>query len=382
MNYFSQIFPAYGITAKIASFRKTENISEYHVMLLITDYAADFQTQLNHIQKAYKELLTILPDKKLRPLFKRYFLSDAANQQNEVHISESDFPTCALSIVQQPPLDGSKLAMWAYLQDDATVCYNDQCIAEHNGYTHFWLGGSGIASGNSENQTQYLFQAYESLLNKQYCTLEQNCIRTWLFVQNVDVNYAGVVNARKACFAEMGMTEKTHYIASTGIEGRHADPGVHVLLDAYAIKGLDNGQQKYLHGLTHLNPTYEYGVTFERGVAVTYGDRIHVFLSGTASINNKGQIVYPGNVREQVYRTWENVEVLLNEADCSFCDIAQMIVYLRDTADYQLVKEMFEKRFQDVPYVIVLAPVCRTGWLIEMECIAVKSCDNKSYRNF
>ena len=52
-----------------------------------------------------------------------------------------------------------------------------------------------------------------------------------------------------------------------------------------------------------------------------------------------------------------------------------MIVYLRDVADYQLVRSLYDERFPGKPCVIVHAPVCRPGWLIEMECMAVKAVD-------
>jgi enamine deaminase RidA (YjgF/YER057c/UK114 family) len=63
-------------------------------------------------------------------------------------------------------------------------------------------------------------------------------------------------------------------------------------------------------------------------------------------------------------------------------DIAQMIVYLRDVADYSLVKSMYDERFPDTPKVIVLAPVCRPAWLIEMECISIKDYHSSKYKNF
>ena len=65
-------------------------------------------------------------------------------------------------------------------------------------------------------------------------------------------------------------------------------------MDTYAVKGLQPGQIQFLYAPTHLNPTYEYGVTFERGTAVTYGDRKQIFISGTASIDNKGEIYIRG----------------------------------------------------------------------------------------
>ena len=83
--------------------------------------------------------------------------------------------------------------------------------------------------------------------------------------------------------------------------------------------------------------------------------------------------MYPGDVRKQTMRMWENVETLLKEAECTFEHVGHLLVYLRDMADYVVVEEMFEERFPNIPKVFLLAPVCRSGWLIEMECMAVKS---------
>ena len=113
-----------------------------------------------------------------------------------------------------------------------------------------------------------------------------------------------------------------------------------------------------------------------------YGDRAQVFISGTASINNRGEVEHVGDIVKQTKRMWENVETLLAEADTCFEDVMHIIVYLRDTADYQVVSEMFAERFPNTPTVFTLAPVCRPTWLIEMECMAVKTRKNSQFRDF
>ena len=148
------------------------------------------------------------------------------------------------------------------------------------------------------------------------------------------------------------------------------------------MDGLQPGQVHFLYAPTHLNPTYEYGVSFERGTYVDYGDRRQVFISGTASIDNKGEIMYPRDIRLQTARMWDNVEALLAEAGCTYEHVGQMIVYLRDEADYEVVKDLYDDRFPHTPKVFVHAAVCRPGWLIEMECMAVKAQDNPSYAPF
>ena len=60
----------------------------------------------------------------------------------------------------------------------------------------------------------------------------------------------------------------------------------------------------------------------------------------------------------------------------TYDDVMQIVVYLRDGADYAVVSRMFSERFPNIPYVITLAPVCRPTWLVEMECIAVKATSN------
>ena len=62
-------------------------------------------------------------------------------------------------------------------------------------------------------------------------------------------------------------------------------------------------------------------------------------------------------------------------------DVMQAIVYIRDTADYVNVKHFLETNYPDLPYVIVRAPVCRTGWLIEMECVAVTAQGDERFAN-
>ena len=69
---------------------------------------------------------------------------------------------------------------------------------------------------------------------------------------------------------------------------------------------------------------------------------------------------------------WDNVEALLKEAGSNYDEVGVMIVYLRDIADYELVNRLYEERFPNHPRIIVHAPVCRAGWLIEMEVMAVK----------
>ncbi|WP_321480550.1 Rid family hydrolase [uncultured Bacteroides sp.] len=381
MNYIYHTFPGYGVTAEVSSFRPRRKVAEFHIMLHTTGWATSYEQQLINLHRAFKDLLARKFPANITPVIKRYFLSDAANQTTFLEQELKTFPPCSVSIVQQPPLDGSKVALWVYLLSGVNTSDEECFTVSHNDYQHYWISSQVSPIGTSDTQTETLLCNYEQLLATRDCHIARHCIRTWFFVQNVDVNYTGVVEARKRNFLTQGLTEKTHYIASTGIEGRSSDPNSKVQFDAYAVNGIEEGQITFLYALTHLNPTYEYGVTFERGVCMQYGDRKQLYISGTASIDHKGVVLHVGDIIAQTHRMWKNVEKLLEEGEANMEDLAQIIVYLRDVADYPLVKKMFDEEFPQVPKQIVLAAVCRPSWLIEMECIAIKSDKNEKFRD-
>lgn len=296
-------------------------------------------------------------------VFKRYFLSDPADS---FELPEEDGAVCR---IVQPPLDGSRAAVWLWLAGDVRVVRERALTFAYDGAArHIWIAGIQAPGGGSEAQTALIFNDYESRLSDLGICLQDNCIRTWIHVADIDDNYAGVVKSRRENFTDIGLTPQTHYIASTGIQGAPCRPGSLVQMDAYAVNG--DFTQSYLYAPTHLNPTYEYGVTFERGVKLCLPDTCQTFISGTASIDNKGAVLHIGDVRLQTLRMWENVQVLLQEAGNDWSDVQQILVYLRRSEDYGIVAPMFNEKFPDTPYVILLAPVCRPDWLIEMECIA------------
>jgi len=229
-----------------------------------------------------------------------------------------------------------------------------------------------IDSGEAvARQTRRVLENYDAWLHSQHMILADDVVRTWWFVQNIDADYQGLVDARREFFECHGLTADTHYIASTGIAGAHPDVAARVSLDSYAIGGLHADQLEFLGAPDHLCPTYQYGVTFERATAVSYADRRHVFISGTASIDSKGRILHPGDVLGQLDRTLENIEALLEKAGANLGDLATVLIYLRDSADGAAVLTALHEKVGAVPFILVNAPVCRPGWLIEIEGIAV-----------
>lgn len=373
-----------GTTVSYSKFEGKE-INEYNLTITTVPGESLFDQVIN-LRDAIMGFLEQHRLQQNNILFQRIFASDISNQGEE--LKEITFCS-AVSFVQQPPLSNAKISTWILLLQPVNTIAIDlrnvenEVVFTHNGYSHGFL--SQIQAPylpESFSQTGVIFDCYIKWLKKEKLSLVDNCLRTWIFVRDIDNNYGGMVKARNEVFTKEGLTPDTHFIASTGIEGQTLITSALVMMDAYSIGGLDHGQITYLKALEYLNHTHEYGVAFERGTAIDYGDRRHILISGTASIDCRGEILYPNDLAKQTKRGFDNIKALLREAEAGMDDVNSMLVYLRDRSDSLFIENYLAANYPDIPTILVLAAVCRSGWLIEIECTAIKTTDNPRFRNF
>lgn len=197
-------------------------------------------------------------------------------------------------------------------------------------------------------------------------------LRTWIYVRDIDAHYREMSEARNAFFGAHDITPATRCFASTGIGGENESPAQAVKVDWLLMSGTRREQIVHMEAPGHMPPTHRYGVMFERGTRVRFGDRSHYYISGTASIGPDGTILHPGDIRGQARRMVDNARALLDASGATLDDLCQAVVYLRNPTDApvaeQILGELLPAR---LPRVVVHGPVCRAGWLIEMEGIAV-----------
>ncbi len=318
-------------------------ISELH--LLLTDWLDKEQAFGRHLQNS------------------KIFLSDAQNQYQQLIESElyqTVLSPCACSIIEQPPLDGSKISILVKTSDKpAPYLFHSMRLSE-----------ADTVGTNSYIQTMLLFDKYVKQLAQRGLTLKEHCVRTWIYVADIDVNYQGMVKARNDIFRQHGLTADTHFIASTGIGGFSETRNASVAIDFLTYPGICEADKTYLKALDHLNPTHEYGVSFERATRLSADGDETIFISGTASIDKFGHVVYLGDIQRQTARLLENIGALLRDGGATMNDVQYFIVYLRDASDREVVEQFMQKAFPQIPHLLVQAKVCRPEWLVEMECIA------------
>jgi enamine deaminase RidA (YjgF/YER057c/UK114 family) len=140
-------------------------------------------------------------------------------------------------------------------------------------------------------------------------------------------------------------------------------------------------KKRTMHVPDLLNEAFHYAkpVPFSRGMRLDFGSTTVLLISGTASIDERGQTVHVGDLRAQTRRTFKNLTGLLGSEGLSWHDVVYTRIYLRDIErDYEALNE--ERigffREQEIPEYpascCVQAHLCRSELLVEIEAVAVR----------
>lgn len=128
-----------------------------------------------------------------------------------------------------------------------------------------------------------------------------------------------------------------------------------------------------------LNEAYDYSskVSFSRGMRVELDNCAMLFISGTASVNEKGESIHDGDIHAQTHRALHNIAQLLESEDADWHDIVRTTCYLSDFRDYDAFNEVRNKFFEEqgldpLPAsTCIEARICRPELLVEIEAIAM-----------
>ena len=245
-------------------------------------------------------------------------------------------------------------------------------ILRSHGYEHIYAhnitGGSPGDGLDYAGQMEQVFDKSEALLGSLGLTF-RDVVRTWLYLGEMERDYDDLNRVRSAFFERVGVERLP---ASTGIQGGAYPACRDGSMDLYTVRGSGRVDKKLMHAPT-LNEAPDYGSRFSRGMEVTREDRKVLSVSGTASIDNDGQVVAVGDIEGQIQRMLTNVSGLLDGSGASPRDIVRATTYLKDAEDYGILRRIWRQRGfpGQIPHTICKADVCRPDWLCETEVAAI-----------
>jgi len=144
-----------------------------------------------------------------------------------------------------------------------------------------------------------------------------------------------------------------------------------------------------MHAPQVLNEPIYYAkpASFPRGIRVDLGSCVLLFISGTASVDNKGNTVHPEDFLAQAKRTFKNLTALLQSEKATWHDVVKTTCYLKDMRNYEIfnkVRNQFYKQQGLNPFPAsscIEAHLCRSDLLVEIEALAILRVQKKNGKN-
>lgn len=232
----------------------------------------------------------------------------------------------------------------------------------------------GRLAGGGEVQARQMFENARALLEANGSDFS-HVVRTWVYLPHILQWYREFNAARTASYERFGVFDEPWsgvLPASTGIQGAAPGPA-QCFMDLVAVEALagEDLEVRRINNPRQSEAT-SYGSSFSRAVEVTHAGVSHLYVSGTASINERGETVYAKDLEGQIFRTMTNVGVLLQSSGVGWEDVCIATAFFK-TADYipafdRVLGTLGVPRF---PVVSVVADVCRPELLFELEATAV-----------
>ena len=239
----------------------------------------------------------------------------------------------------------------------------------------------GRLPDGGEAQARQMFENSRALLEANGSDVS-HIVRTWIYLPHILQWYREFNAARTASFERFGIFDESWpgvLPASTGIQGAGAT-SVQCLMDVVTVEALAGEKLE----VTRINNPRQseagsYGSSFSRAVEVTHGGLSQLFISGTASINERGETVYVDDLEAQIIHTMMNVGTLLRIRGAGWEDVCMSTAFFKK-AEYapalgRIMRTLGVPRF---PVVSVVADVCRHDLLFELEATAVYAAKDAS----
>ena len=318
----------------------------------------------------------------------------------------------AVTFVPQAPASGAAVSIeiWAMSGEKPHFKVEDEkhrprqgqrVVAEFDDMKWFFGGGcqpdqTAPSLIGAYNRSKSAFDMLEMLLREPDFPFDQ-LLRTWIYQGHLVLDegntqrYKELNRARTDAFGDTQFLKDylpkdykgVVYPASTGIGADDFD----IVMSAVAL----DTKRKDVIAVPLENPNqtsaFDYGAVyspqspkFSRAMAVAMDDTCLIFVSGTASITDS-ESRYPEDPVKQTEQTLDNIAALIDDENlsrhgipdiaCKLDNLVCVRVYVKRRSEFEVIRQVCERRLPKVPILYTVADVCRPELLVEIEGVAV-----------
>lgn len=230
----------------------------------------------------------------------------------------------------------------------------------------------GSLPARAPEQAERMFENVGAALRAQQFSY-RNVVRTWIYMARLLEWYDDFNRVRTAHYRRegLGVEGGPAFPASTGILGRSGDE--ECMMDVLALEsdGPQSARTQPIRRSPRQDSSFNYGSAFSRGMTVEIEGKRTVYISGTASINTEGQSTHLGDAECQSLETLMSIGAILEEQGGSLDNIAAATLFCKDRAAWEAWRRVTRLlRIPNLPKICVIADVCRSDLLVEMESVA------------
>ncbi|MFC1744125.1 Rid family hydrolase [Candidatus Riflebacteria bacterium] len=235
------------------------------------------------------------------------------------------------------------------------------------------LDSEGNLPSGPTAQAEQMFKNVHSRLENCSFSLRQ-VLRTWIYMAKILDWYDEFNNVRSTFFKKYGLIrgkEDDYMPASTGIQGRSNLEDCFLDMLTVDTKNSSDIKLNILKN-TLQNEAFAYGSAFSRGIALEKKGKNTIFVSGTASIDDMGRTVRIADYEGQALQTLMAIAALIKPVGAKLENISLATVFCKDLGAWKAYQRCMNLlQIPEFPIIPVIADVCRSDLLIEIEAIAV-----------
>lgn len=343
----------------------------------------------------FSQIASIMVARKIQPIQEKIYglkraKANVLSRRDSIYRQRGLDRTMPVTWIQGDPLQGCDFVgvqVWGVAPNDGEVCV---ATVENptTGRGREW-SGSGfkmlhlpsvrgttdegrLASGAAEQAQQMFTNVERGLvsLGMKYTDV----VRTWIYSARLLDWYRELNSIRTGIYrkAGLGVEGGPEFPASTGIMGHSDDE--ECVMDVLALKseGPESAQATAIRRSPRQDSSFCYGSSFSRGMTIEIEGRKTVHISGTASINTAGVSTYLGDAEHQSLETLMSISAILKEQGGTLSDIKSATLFCKTREAWEAWERVTRLLgIPSIPKVCVIADVCRSDLLVEMEAVAV-----------
>jgi len=233
-------------------------------------------------------------------------------------------------------------------------------------------------SVDGTSQSQRVEEAYCELLKLINAQGYSQIVRAWNYLPDINEGVGDKERYRQFCVGREAAFSRWNYqgvsYSSACALGRKGENGVvYLLAGKTPVTHIENPRQ-----VSAYHYPRQYGPaspSFARASLIDWGESFsELYISGTASIVGH-ESRHLGDLQGQLRTTISNLDTLLERGAVqagteAVLQMALLKVYVRNEGDYAEVHRTVSERYPGIPTVYLLADICRSELLVEIDGIA------------